>query len=213
MVNDIINILLNLDIKDILATEEVWKKYKDPFRLLITIIISIRVREEKTIEVSERLFSKYRAIEDIKNSSIDEIRDTIKDIGLFNQKAKWIKYIAEVWDYNKICDEEFIRSLPGVGRKVANLYLSVVCNKDYIAVDTHVHRILNRLGIINTRNHEETEKELYKILDKSYWKLINFKLVRFGRNICKPRDPKCEICPLNNYCKYYKNINNKEKNK
>ncbi|MGC8992400.1 MAG: endonuclease III domain-containing protein, partial [Thermoplasmata archaeon] len=84
------------------------------------------------------------------------------------------------------------------------IVLSVCFDKDYIAVDTHVHRIMNRIGIVNTKTPEETEKKLMEIIDKKYWKKINEYFVEFGKKICLPRNPKCEICPVNNYCKYYK---------
>ena len=106
------------NINEKLASPYIWKKYKDPFKVLITILLSIRVREEKTLEVSERLFSKYNGLGDIRNTSLEDIKNTIKDIGLYNNKAKWIKEIAEKWDYNKYCDEEYIRSLPGVGERL-----------------------------------------------------------------------------------------------
>jgi len=194
------------DINDKLAIPFVYEIYKDSFKVLIATIISVRTKEEKTIEVCKRLFSVYKNINDLKKAKVEEIEALLKDIGLYRQKAKWIKKISEVWDYSKECDEEFIRSLPGVGRKVANVYLSTVCNKDYIAVDTHVHRIFNRIGVINTKNPEETEKELYKIFPKKYWKEINKLGVLFGRNICKPKNPRCDICLLRDFCKYYKDL-------
>ncbi|BFI73673.1 G/T mismatches repair enzyme [Nanoarchaeota archaeon] len=193
------------NINEKLASPYIWEKYKDPLKVLITILLSIRVREEKTLEVSERLFNKFKTLEDLKRASLEEIKDTIKDIGLYNNKAKWIKEIVNLWDYSKYCDEEYIRSLPGIGRKVANVYLIIVCNKNYIAVDTHVHRIFNRIGIVNTKYPEDTEKELYKIIPEKYWKDINFLFVIFGRNICKPINPKCNICKIKNICNYGKN--------
>lgn len=192
-------------IEDKLAAIEIWEKYKDPFKVLITAIISIRVREETTIKVSEEFFKRFKNVEDIKNCSEDEIKKYLKNVGLYNQKAKWIKKIAEIWDYSKICDENYIRSLPGVGRKVGNVYLDIVCNKEYIAVDSNVHRILNRIGIINTKGFEETEKILYDILEKKYWKDINYYLIKFGRNICKSKKPLCSLCPIIEKCNYYKN--------
>ncbi|MEM4819181.1 MAG: endonuclease III [Nanopusillaceae archaeon] len=206
-INNIIKKIISFSdkIEDKLAAPEIWKNFKDPFKVLITAIISIRVREETTIKVSEKFFNRFKTLEDIRNSSEDEIKEYLKNVGLYNQKAKWIKKIAEIWDYNKSCDEEYIRSLPGVGRKVANVYLNIVCNKNYIAVDSNVHRVLNRIGIVKTKNFEDTEKELYSLLDKEYWSLINYYLIKFGRNICKPLKPKCNICPIKEKCNYYKN--------
>ncbi|MEM4571476.1 MAG: endonuclease III, partial [Nanopusillaceae archaeon] len=192
-------------IKDNLAAPEIWENFQDPLKVLIAAIISIRVREETTIKVSKEFFKRFKNLEDIKNSSEEEIKKYLKNVGLYNQKTKWIKKIAEIWNYEKSCDEEFIRSLPGVGRKVANVYLSIVCNRNYIAVDSNVHRVLNRIGIVKTKNFEDTEKNLYSLLDEKYWNKINYYLIKFGRNVCKPLKPKCEFCPVNKKCNYYKN--------
>ena len=188
-----------------LAARKIWESHRDPFKVLISILISIRTREEITIKVANDFFKKFNTIEDIKNSSEEYIAKCLKSVGLYHQKAKWIKEIAKKWDYNKACDKEFIESLPGVGRKVRNVYLIIVCNEDCIAVDSNVHRIVNRIGIVNTKNPEETERELYKLIDKKYWKILNFSLVKFGRRICKPRKPLCNICIVKNKCLYYKN--------
>jgi len=206
-VNEIVEKIINYskDIKEDLAAPKVWEEYKDPFKVLISIIISIRTREEITIKTVDEFFKRFKDIEDVKKASIEEIASYLKRVGLYNQKARWIKEIAERWDYKKACDEEFIQSLPGVGRKVRNVYLIIVCDKDYIAVDSNVHRVLNRIGIVNTKNFEETEKALYDLIDKKYWKELNFSLVKFGRSICKPKKPLCEICIIKENCKYYKN--------
>jgi len=205
--NDIVRKIIEYseNIKEDLASPKVWETYHDPFKVLISIIISIRTREEVTVRVVEEFFRKFKNIEDIKNASIEDIANSLKSVGLYNQKAKWIKEIAEKWIYEKCCDEEFIKSLPGVGNKVKNVYLILVCNGDYIAVDANVHRIVNRIGIVNTKRFEETEKALYEIIDKEYWKILNFSLVKFGRNICKPKNPLCNICIVKEDCEYYKN--------
>jgi len=206
-VNEIIERIIDYskNINENLAAPKVWEEFRDPFKVLISIIISIRTREEITIKVVEDFFKKFRDIEDIKKASIEEIANSLKMVGLYNQKARWIKEIAEKWDYEKICDKEFLEKLPGVGRKVRNVYLIIVCNEDCIAVDSNVHRIVNRIGIVNTKSFEETEIALYDLVDKKYWKELNFSFVKFGRNICKPNKPLCETCIVKEYCKYYKN--------
>ncbi|RDD52483.1 endonuclease III [Nanoarchaeota archaeon NZ13-N] len=193
------------NIEEDLAAPEVWEELKDPFKVLISVIISIRTREEVTIKAVRDFFKKFKDIEDIKKASMGEIANSLKMVGLNNQKARWIKEIAEKWDYKKICDEEFLQKLPGVGRKVRNVYLIIVCNRDYIAVDSNVHRIVNRIGIVNTKRFEETERALYNIIDKKYWRELNFNFVKFGRKICKPINPRCDICIIKNKCLYYKN--------
>ncbi len=206
------------NLNDKLAVPYILEKYKDPFKVLISTVISIRTREEQTIEASEKLFTKAPTPWDILELSDQELESILRKCGLYKQKVKWIKEISRRWieylrklgirnkdEYKpvKICDESFLLSLPGVGRKVLNVYLSLVCGKDVIAVDTHVHRIANRLGWVNTRTPEETEKQLYKIIPKEYWRKINRLLVLFGRNVCSYK-PKCEICPIKEYCKFYK---------
>ena len=183
-------------------------KSREPFKVLIATVISQRTKDEVTYTVAEKLFEKYPSPRALKKATIEEIAELIYPAGFYKQKAKKIKEIA------KIIDEEYdgkvpdnldeLLKLPGVGRKTANIVLSRCYDKDVIAVDTHVHRISNRLGWVNTKTPEETEKVLMKILPKKYWREINELLVMFGRTICRPVGPKCDICPIKDYCKYYK---------
>jgi endonuclease-3 len=129
--------------------------------------------------------------------------------GFYRQKA------VKIRDVSKILVERYggrvpdtldeLLSLPGVGRKTANIVLSRCFGKDAIAVDVHVHRISNRLGWVSTNGPEDTEQALMKVLPKKYWREINELLVMFGRTICRPVGPKCDICPVKEHCKYYKN--------
>lgn len=183
-------------------------KSKDPFKVLISTIISQRTKDEITYQVAEKLFQKYRDASALKDARVEEIASLIYPAGFYRAKAEKIKEIAKIIYENyggKVPDtiEELLK-LPGVGRKTANIVLSRCYGKDAIAVDTHVHRISNRLGWVHTRNPEETEKELMKILPKEYWREINELLVMFGRMICKPQRPKCDVCPIKGYCEYYK---------
>ncbi len=183
-------------------------KSRDPFKVLIATVISQRTKDEVTYTVAEKLFEKYPSPRALKNAPTEEIAHLIYPAGFYKQKAKKIKEIA------KIIDEEYggrvpdnieeLLKLPGVGRKTANIVLSRCYDKDVIAVDVHVHRISNRLGWVTTKTPEETENALMKILPKRYWKDINELLVMFGRTICRPMAPRCDICPVKNYCKYYK---------
>jgi len=200
------------DLQEELVAPYVWKKYKDPFKLLISIVLSIRSKEENTFKACENLFSKVKSLEDLLKLSEAEIESLIKPCGLSRQKAKWIKSLAKYYIENGSFPEDLndLIKLPGVGRKVANVYLAIALNKDVIAVDTHVHRVFNRLGLVSTKTPEETERELYKIVPKRWWRKINEVVVKFGRNICLPRKPKCTVCLVKEYCKYYqKNCRNK----
>ena len=183
-------------------------KSKEPFKVLIATVISQRTKDEVTYSVAERLFEEYPLPEDLKNAPVDEIAHLIYPAGFYKQKAKKIKEIAKIIDEEydgKVPDNlEGLLKLPGVGRKTANIVLLRCYDKDVIAVDTHVHRISNRLGWVNTKSPEETERALMEILPKKYWREINELLVMFGRTICRPVAPKCEICSIKNYCKYYK---------
>lgn len=184
------------------------KDYKDPFKVLIAGIISIRTKEEITKQVLKNLFSNVKEPKDILNLSLKELENLLKPSGFYKQKAKWIKELSKkiIEKYNgKVPDtyEDLIK-LPGVGNKVAKLVLDISFGKDYIVVDTHVHRIFNRLGIVNTKDPKETENELYKIIPKKYWKKINRIFVLFGRHICLPKNPKCSLCPIKEFCKFYK---------
>jgi endonuclease-3 len=180
----------------------------DPYRVLVCGILSARSKDEKTVEACKRLFEKYPTPEDLLKAPLEEIEETLKGIGLYRQKAKYLKGAIEklIKEYNgKLPDtlEELIK-FPGVGRKIANVILLHAFGKDTIPVDTHVHRIANRIGLVNTKIPEQTERELKKIVPKELWKKVNYLLVGLGQTICTPQNPKCEICPLKDYCDYYK---------
>ncbi|MGC8584915.1 MAG: endonuclease III [Thermoplasmata archaeon] len=182
--------------------------YREPWKILISTILSQRARDDQTAKISEKLYERYGTLEELKNADINELMETIRGIGFYRAKAKHIKDIAGILidNYNgRVPDErEDLLRLPGVGSKTANIVLSVCYGKDYIAVDTHVHRVMNRIGIVKTRNPEETERALMEIIDRKYWKKINEYLVEFGKNICRPISPRCDICPVSEYCNYYR---------
>jgi len=181
----------------------VLKKDRDPFKILVSAILSTRTRDENTTKAVERLFSRVKGIKDLRRISEEEIAELIKDVGFYRNKAKILKRLAESIEEIPKTLEELLK-LPGVGRKVANIVLSEAFGVDTIAVDTHVHRIANRLGIVNTKNPEETEKELEKIVPKKYWRRINKAFVGYGQTVCKPIKPKCNECKLRDVCNYVK---------
>ncbi len=178
---------------------------REPLKVLIGTILSHRTKDEITFPTTDKLFKKFKTAEDFVNADITEIEEIIKPVGFYRQKAKRIKEIAQ-----KILEEyggevprdiDELLKLPGVGRKTANCVLAFGFGKPALPVDTHVHRIMNRTGIVNTKTPEETEKELKKILKKEYWGWINKVLVRFGKEICLPRNPRCSECGFKNFCK------------
>ncbi|MFA5333511.1 MAG: endonuclease III [Candidatus Nanoarchaeia archaeon] len=170
----------------------------DPDKVLVSAILSTRTKDNVTLAASKKLFSKINNVNDLKNLSIASIERLIYPVGFYKTKAKHLKNLASV---KRIPDtfEELVE-LPGVGRKVANLFLSVVHGKYEICVDTHVHRISNRLGWVKTKTPFMTEKALKKFLPKKYWRIINSILVAYGQKICKPINPKCSICKVSKYC-------------
>jgi endonuclease-3 len=177
---------------------------KNPFKLLISTILSSRTRDNITEQVIKKLFSKISTPQDLLKLSEEEIQKLIYPIGFYRVKAKNLKKMVRmlISEYNsKIPQtiEELIK-LPGVGRKTANLVVTLGFDKNGICVDTHVHRIVNRWGYISTKTPFETEFMLRKKLNKIYWKKFNPLLVIFGQNICKPISPKCEFCNLNKIC-------------
>src|SRR3989344_5294580 len=161
----------------------------DPFNILIGTILSARTKDENT--------TKVRDVEKI-----------IRSIGFYHVKAKRIIEVASIINtkFNgKVPDDlDTLITLPGVGRKTANCVLVYAFENPAIPVDVHVHRISNRLGLVDTKTPEETEFELMKKIPQRYWLEINDTFVMFGQNICKPISPMCNVCKIKKICKYYK---------
>lgn len=176
----------------------------NPFNILLSTLISLRTKDEVTLQASKKLFNKVSSFNDIINIHLKELEKIIYPAGFYKTKAKRIKSIAKIIidEYNgKIPDtiDELLK-LPGVGRKTANLVISLGFNKPGLCVDTHVHRITNRFGWVSTKTPEKTEFMLRKILPQKYWRKINDYLVSYGQTICKPISPFCSRCKLNDIC-------------
>ncbi|MGB9937136.1 MAG: endonuclease III domain-containing protein [Methanobacterium sp.] len=185
-------------------------KNPNPFRVLITTILSQRTRDENTDEAAATLFAVYKTPEEIANAPVEEIEKLIKKAGFFRVKAKRVKEVSRIIheNYEDAVPDDIneLLALPGVGRKTANCVLVYGFRKNAIPVDVHVHRISNRLGLVDTKLPEQTELELAKIVPKSYWLDLNEKFVRFGQDICRPINPKHEECIINDLCDLYKEI-------
>lgn len=183
----------------------------DPYKILIGTILSARTRDETTTNVIKMLFSKFKNPEELSRANLKEIKELIQKIGFYNVKAARIKEVSKILveKYNSKVPPnlEDLLSFPGVGRKTANCVLVYGFKKPAIPVDVHVHRISNRIGIVNTKKPEDTEIVLQKSIDRKYWIAVNETFVVFGQNICLPIKPKCNICRLTNLCKYYENNN------
>lgn len=205
--------LLSQQVKnfDLPAVDFLYNKKFSSFQILISIILSSRTNDKTTLKASLKLFEKVKSCNDIKKLSNLQIQKFIYPVGFYKTKARNLKNLCNVLEKqysNNIPEtiDELIK-LPGVGRKTANLYVSTVLKKPAICVDTHVHRILNRIGILKTKIPYETEMFLRKNLSKKYWRKINFVLVLFGQNICRPINPKCDLCKIKKYCSFYEKTN------
>jgi endonuclease III len=183
----------------------------DPYKILIGTILSARTRDETTAQVIKILFSEFKNPDELSRADLKDIKKLIQKIGFYNVKATRIKEVSKILveKYNgKVPSNlEDLLTFPGVGRKTANCVLVYGFRKPAIPVDIHVHRISNRIGIVNTKKPEETEIDLQKSIDSRYWIGINETFVTFGQNICLPIKPKCNLCHLTKICKYYGNNN------
>ncbi len=179
-------------------------KYKTPFSVLISTLISLRTKDIITLEASYRILDKANNVDSMLNLKEDEIAKLIYPCAFYKTKAKNIinicNIIKEKYNGKVPNNSENLLKLPGVGIKTANLVLNLGFNKNAICVDCHVHQIANRLNWISTKTAEESEKELQNIMPTKYWIPLNELLVSFGQNICTSISPKCSICTENNYC-------------
>jgi len=183
---------------------EVGQKRRDPFLVLISCILSLRTKDETTRQASARLFKLADSPQQMLKLSTQKIQKAIYPVGFFRVKSKNILGISrdliDKFAGKVPADLDKLLTLKGVGRKTANLVLTEGFHKLGICVDTHVHRISNRLGYIKTRNPFETEMVLRKKLPKRFWIEYNNLLVAWGQNICKPVSPLCSICSISKYC-------------
>ncbi len=180
------------------------EKY-EPYKVLISTIMSARAKDEVTEVLAENLFKKYPTAEKLAKAKQKDVIEIIRKIGFFNAKSKHIietaKMLVQKYD-GKVPDTmEQLVEFPGVGRKVANCVLVYSFKKDAIPVDIHVHRISNRLGWVKTDMPEDTEQELMKIVPKKHWQIVNDTFVAHGKTICAPISPKCSQCPIYDHCK------------
>ncbi len=182
----------------------VGKKWKDPFLVLISCILSLRTRDETTLPASLRLFKLADTPKGLLNLSTSEIEKAIYPVGFYKTKARTIHAICrdliERFGGQVPNDIDQLLTLHGVGRKTANLVLTEGFNQPGVCVDTHVHRISNRLGYVTTKTPEETEWTLRKKLPREFWIEYNSLLVVWGQNICKPISPLCSRCAVFKYC-------------
>ena len=175
-----------------------------PFKVLVATLLSARTKDETTAQAVRKLFKEVNCPQDLRKLSLPKLEKLLFPVGFFRVKAKHLKALPDVLDKEfggripETIDE--LCKLPGVGRKTANLVVTVAFDKYGICVDIHVHRITNRLGLIKTKTPFETEMTLREELPKRYWKSWNRQLVSFGQTLCRPISPQCERCPIVSYC-------------
>ena len=184
--------------------------FKDRYQLLVSVILSAQCTDKRVNIVTKDLFKKYPTAETMAKANLEELEQEIKPCGFYHNKAKNILSACQkiVSDFDGEVPEDYdkLLSLPGVGRKTANVITSAGFGGDAIAVDTHVFRVSRRLGLASGNTPERVEQELMEALDKNVWSESHFLMVLFGRYVCKAQRPLCEECGLKEYCKYYKEI-------
>lgn len=177
---------------------------QDPFQVLIGTILSQRTRDENTDRASALLFARYPTAAGLAGAPVAEVERLIHATGFYRSKARHIRATSQriVSEFAGVVprDMEQLLSLPGVGPKTANCVIVFGFGLPGMPVDTHVHRIANRWGLVKTRSPEETEQELRTIVPPEYWIPLNPLLVQHGQNLCRPRKPLCDPCPIATYC-------------
>jgi endonuclease III len=190
---------------DLPSVTKVAKERRDPFLVLIGCVLSLRTKDEVTDVAAARLFERARTPKEMLALPLVELERLIYPVGFYRTKARTIqgisKKVLEQYGGNVPDAMEELLSFKGVGRKTANIVITEGFNKAGIAVDTHVHRISNRLGAVSTRNPDETEGALRKVLPRKYWRIYNMLLVTHGKRTCTPLSPFCGRCPVYVYCK------------
>lgn len=185
-------------------------KYVGPYTLLVAVVLSAQATDKGVNKATEELFKVVDTPEKMIELGEEKLRDHIKTIGLFKTKAKNIINLSKklVSEFNGVipADRDLLETLPGVGRKTANVVLNVVFGMNTIAVDTHIFRVSNRTGLAPGKTPLDVEKELERIVPAEYRFYAHHWLILHGRYICTARKPKCEICPISDLCDYYKGL-------
>ncbi|MCB9057557.1 MAG: endonuclease III [Calditrichae bacterium] len=181
--------------------------YNSPFQLLVSTMLAAQSTDVRVNIVTKDFFAQYPDARSMARLTIPEIEEWIKTVGLYKSKAKNLaatcKILAEQFDGDIPATREELVELPGVGRKTANVVLSIAKDFPAIAVDTHVFRVSNRLGLAKANDVLKTEMQLMKNIPQEKWSAAHHWLIWHGRKVCKARNPLCEICQVKKYCKYY----------
>ncbi|UCG53858.1 MAG: endonuclease III [Candidatus Latescibacterota bacterium] len=186
------------------VVSDIARKRRDPFKILVSTILSLRTKDEVTADASKKLFRIASTPKELSESPVRVIERAIYPVGFYKTKARTIKAISRrlLLEYDGVVPDSIdeLLTFKGVGRKTANLVVTLGYGKKGICVDTHVHRVSNRLGLVKTSNPEQTEYALMDVLPDRYWIGYNELLVSFGQQVCKPISPLCSTCPLEPDC-------------
>ncbi|MEM3096969.1 MAG: endonuclease III [Nitrososphaerota archaeon] len=180
----------------------------DPFQVLVGAMLSHRTRDEKTDRAFQKLLSRMPDIKSIAAARVRDIERTIRDVGFYRQKARRVREVARIilnqYGGRVPSDRETLMKLPGVGPKTADIVLSHAFGRAEVAVDTHVDAVAKRLGLVEENaDYEGVKKAIHELAESRYLPIINGLLVSFGRDVCRKPIPKCGICPIRSYCRYY----------
>ncbi len=199
--------ILQSDIDKSSPSSILKKSFKrTPFTILIATVLSLRTRDKNTARVCKELFSLVNTPEELLQINKDKLERIIRPTGMHHKKVQILREVSKAlidrFDSIVPSEKSELLSLNGIGEKTANIVLNNAFNIPSIAVDTHVHRIVNLLGFTDTKNAKETERKLCQKVPYEYWSRINFLIVSFGQTICLPNYPKCDRCKIQKYCKY-----------
>ena len=182
--------------------------YSTPFQLLMAVILSAQTTDKQVNKITPPFFAHVREAHDIIDMPLEEIMWYLKYVNFFRNKSRYIKEtgVRLANEYQGIIPNDLIllQTFPGIGIKTAKVILSVLYDMPYVGVDTHIHRVMNRIGIVSTQTPEQTDKVIEWFFTEEEKKIFHHPCVLFGRYICNARKPKCEVCTLKKWCAYYR---------
>ena len=185
--------------------------YETPFQLLCAVILSAQTTDKQVNRITPPFFRLVREASDVIDISLEDIEEYLKYVNFFRNKSRFIKQtgtiLAREYEWKIPNDLKLIQTFPGIGVKTAKVVLAVLYDMPYVGVDTHIHRVMNRLGVVDTQTPEQTDRALDLVFDIPTKRVIHHPLVLFGRYHCIARRPKCETCKLQKECKYYQKTN------
>jgi len=192
------------------ALARITARTEDPFRVLVGTILSQRTRDEMTEKATDQLFATYADAPALAAADTADVERLIRPVGFYHQKAPQIQRVSRIlverYGGRVPSTYEELMELPQVGSKTANCVLVYGFGIPRIPVDTHVHRVSNRLGLATTKTPEKTEEALMAVVPRRYWLAVNELFIEFGKDVCRPIGPRCEACSFRSFCRYYRTV-------